>query len=188
MLLARPAGEAAEAGGQAHLEVRHGHAVVHVVTCSLDGLEEVSQGPQVDAGLRVHAQHRVGLPRTCGTTGYPLRGCLSGAQSPADVPAPKTTHTCWLERANPPAAPTCSLSIWETRGRAEQSQGHPGEGALGDTKRRCTGCWRRGHGTTVLCPNSPQGVRAVWRQSPHRPWRGSFAQQPLPTPSTSTDR
>lgn len=65
------ANRATEKDGQAHLEVGHGYAVVHAVAGLLDGLEEVGKGPQVDAGLRVHAQHGVGLPCSCGRRDTP---------------------------------------------------------------------------------------------------------------------
>ena len=55
----------------AHLEVRNGHAAVCAAPGLLDGLEEVGERPQVDAGLRVHAQHRVGLAGACGKSGVP---------------------------------------------------------------------------------------------------------------------
>lgn len=46
----------------AHLEIRHGDAVLHVVAGLLDGVEEVIEGANVYAWFRVCSQHGVGLP------------------------------------------------------------------------------------------------------------------------------
>lgn len=88
-------------GWAAHLKVRHGHAAVRAVMGLLDGLEEVSEHLQVDAGPRIHAQHRVGLAGTCGRHGMPTKaGLLIWAPAPSEP-----GHTCRLYCAN---CPGCS--------------------------------------------------------------------------------
>lgn len=44
------------------LQVGHGHLIFHVIAGLLDGLEQVIEGPNIDAWLVVSAQHGVGLP------------------------------------------------------------------------------------------------------------------------------
>lgn len=47
--------------GRAHLQVGHGHLIFRVIAGLLNGMEEVIEGPHVDAGLVVCAQHGVGF-------------------------------------------------------------------------------------------------------------------------------
>lgn len=65
-LLSKPTGQG---GGRTHLQVGHGHLIFHVVAGLVNGTEEVIEGPNVDAGLVVCAQHGVGFPAAWGRAG-----------------------------------------------------------------------------------------------------------------------
>lgn len=55
-------------GRGTHLQVGHGDLILHVIAGLLDGTEEVIEGPNVNAGLLVCAQHGVGFPTAWGRT------------------------------------------------------------------------------------------------------------------------
>lgn len=68
------------APGGAHLQVGHGHLILHVIAGLLNGSEEVIEGPNVDTGLVVCAQHGIGLPAAWGRAGVWVSRV--GARSP----------------------------------------------------------------------------------------------------------
>lgn len=70
----RPMGPLTERLGEAHLQVGHGHLIFHVSAGLLNGAEEVIEGPGIDAGLVVRAQHGVGLPAAWAQHGVGERG------------------------------------------------------------------------------------------------------------------
>lgn len=96
--------------GQAYLEVRHGHTVLRV-TGLLDGPEEVSEGLQVDARLRVHAQHGVRLPCTCRGMGHPQGGALDAGSGPTWTHLPLRWFTPVPLGYKPSSPPGCSDTL-----------------------------------------------------------------------------